>query len=842
VSTDSGNVGLRDRPVKGFGWVPDLPDARDFTYSAPEDVLTKLPKKADLRSKMPKVYDQGELGSATANAIAAAFQFEQRKQEQKDFMPSRLFVYYNERALMGTIDTDSGAMIRDGMKSVAKVGVCAETTWPYDVAKFTEKPPRTAYVEGKKHQALVYRRVLANLHQMQGCLASGYPFVFGFSVYESFMSPDVAKTGKVPLPPRGEQLLGGHAVLAVGYDDADQSFIVRNSWGTGWGMKGYCTMPYGYLTDPQLARDFWAIYTVEPDQSPRHTLPPMSSPSRAPISGFDTLHFHAVQPDAGASADAEGFRGVRASGFATDEAAARFYLDQILAPRPGEEFRDIVASEEPARVPGLTLLDVQRSPVAENRVVRFRQAHRGVPVFGSRVVVELGAAQEFVSADLKTGRVEVDAVAGLAPADAVAHLIDALEMETFTPAKAPALVFFDVGGGKLVLAYLVEDVPARPPEAWAEAKPPADFRAVALDAEEPEAYNYFVDATNGEILFSYPSGPTLDIASVCRGVDDLGEYCEFSGRKLGGAFEMVDPDRLVTTHDIQFGEIDGAPTPPPVAAPGANWGESNRAAVSAHVNATRVHDFYEAVLHRDGIDGKGMALVSVVNCTRAGLPAPPEWINAQWRPKEGRMVYGQRHLGNGAFQSLATFLDVIAHELTHGVTSHTAALVYLAEPGALNESMSDIFGVIVNNWYLRGEASNVDDWGWEIGPGLGSGGEPLRDASQPTRCGCPDHMRDYRVVDYDLGGVHINSGIHTLAAVNVLRSTDPAGARHFTPREVAGLYYSTLQRLTAQATFAEARKQLRDVVASRYAGFPEEAAAKVAAVDAAYDAVGIAPP
>jgi C1A family cysteine protease len=151
------------------------------------------------------------------------------------------------------------------MKSVANAGVCTEDTWPYDVSQFTTKPPGKAYTEAKKHQALVYRRVLGQLHQMQGCLAQGYPFVFGFSVYESFMSPDVATTGKVPLPPRGEQLIGGHAVLAVGYDDAIQSFIVRNSWGTRWGVKGYCMMPYAYLTDPQLARDFWAVYTVEPD-------------------------------------------------------------------------------------------------------------------------------------------------------------------------------------------------------------------------------------------------------------------------------------------------------------------------------------------------------------------------------------------------------------------------------------------------------------------------------------------------------------------------------------------------------------------------------------------------
>jgi C1A family cysteine protease len=234
-------------------------------FSAPETILTKMPTKVDLTSKMPPVYDQGQLGSCTANAIGAAFEFDQVKEGYKDFMPSRLFIYYNERAMEGTIDTDSGAMIRDGMKSVAKVGVCAEDTWAYDISKFTEKPPTKAYTEAKKHQALLYKRVIPILHQLQGALAAGYPIVFGFSVYESFMSADVAKTGEVPLPPRNEQMIGGHAVVAVGYDDKIQRFIVRNSWGKSWGKKGYCTMPYGYLTDPQLARDFWAIYTVEPD-------------------------------------------------------------------------------------------------------------------------------------------------------------------------------------------------------------------------------------------------------------------------------------------------------------------------------------------------------------------------------------------------------------------------------------------------------------------------------------------------------------------------------------------------------------------------------------------------
>ena len=254
---------LRKRRIERFGWTPDIPDARDFLYSAPQAVLTTLPTKVDLRKQCPPVYDQGQLGSCTANSIGAAYEFDQLKQGLKDFMPSRLFIYYNERDIEGTVKSDSGAMIRDGMKTVAKLGVCSETTWPYDIAKFTRKPSAAAYKEALQHQALVYRRVTHALRQMQGCLAQGYPFVFGFTVYESFESDQVAKTGQLQMPAPDEATLGGHAVLAVGYDDSKQRFIVRNSWGPNWGTKGYFTMPYGYITNPQLANDFWAMYTVE---------------------------------------------------------------------------------------------------------------------------------------------------------------------------------------------------------------------------------------------------------------------------------------------------------------------------------------------------------------------------------------------------------------------------------------------------------------------------------------------------------------------------------------------------------------------------------------------------
>ncbi|MGC9667719.1 C1 family peptidase [Planosporangium sp. 12N6] len=251
------------RKVQRYGWIPDLPDQRDHLYAAPPAVLRALPPSVDLRDQCPKeVYDQGQLGSCTANAIAGAFEFDLLKQKLADFMPSRLFIYYNERAREHTTSCDSGAMIRDGIKSVSKQGVCSETSWPYDVSRFAEKPPKACYDEAQGNLATSYQRILPLLSQLKGCLAHGYPFVFGFRVYESFESAEVAKTGVVPMPNSTEEALGGHAVLAVGYDDADARFLVRNSWGPGWGQGGYFTMPYAYLTDRTLSSDFWAVLRV----------------------------------------------------------------------------------------------------------------------------------------------------------------------------------------------------------------------------------------------------------------------------------------------------------------------------------------------------------------------------------------------------------------------------------------------------------------------------------------------------------------------------------------------------------------------------------------------------
>jgi C1A family cysteine protease len=243
---------------QGYGWVPDLPDQRDYLYGVIRRVPIRLPKQVDLRPLCSSVEDQGLLGSCTGNALAGALEFLEHKDRVPYVEMSRLFIYYNERVIEHTVSSDSGAMIRDGIKTLAKRGVCSEKRWPYVISKFAVKPPAPCYAEALQHQITSYQRILT-LNEMRACLAEGFPFVFGFTVYESFESEQVARSGTVQMPKSKERVLGGHAVMAAGYDDAKKRLLARNSWGAGWGMKGYFSMPYDYVADRNLSDDFWTI-------------------------------------------------------------------------------------------------------------------------------------------------------------------------------------------------------------------------------------------------------------------------------------------------------------------------------------------------------------------------------------------------------------------------------------------------------------------------------------------------------------------------------------------------------------------------------------------------------
>lgn len=245
-----------------YGWIPDLPDQRDLPYIRLAAVIPQLPSAIDLRQYCSPIENQGKLGSCTAQALVGNLEFLKMKKLKKIIDFSRLFLYYNERAVRHTQKTDSGASLRDGIKTLAKTGDCLESLWPYIIKKFKTKPSLKAYQNAQDYQIINYYR-LYTIDEMKHTISSGFPFVFGFAVYESFESKEVKKTGIMPIPKLDERMVGGHAVCAVGYDDAKKYFIIRNSWGEKWGDQGYFYMPYAYIINNLLAADFWTIRDME---------------------------------------------------------------------------------------------------------------------------------------------------------------------------------------------------------------------------------------------------------------------------------------------------------------------------------------------------------------------------------------------------------------------------------------------------------------------------------------------------------------------------------------------------------------------------------------------------
>lgn len=281
----------------GLGWQRGLPDQRDHRHRF--GAAAAVAPQVDLRTtgNLPTVWDQQNIGSCVPHGVSAAYVFSLRAQgliaKPDDYMPSRLFVYYNGRVIGNTVASDSGLTITDGIKELNRYGAPPESGWPYVTSRFTTKPPAPSYAEGLLHEAVKYAQVGQTPNEMRACLTAGTPFVIGFMVYDSFESPTTELNGVVTMPKSTETALGGHCILAVGYlpgaqlraafskqgestaniVDTTMYYIMRNSWGADWGHGGYCFMPEAYLTGT-LSDDFWTVQTVSaPDPAPAPPTP-----------------------------------------------------------------------------------------------------------------------------------------------------------------------------------------------------------------------------------------------------------------------------------------------------------------------------------------------------------------------------------------------------------------------------------------------------------------------------------------------------------------------------------------------------------------------------------------
>lgn len=246
-----------------YGWKPSPPDQRDVKFGMKVQMLSELPESVDLSPMCQPVYDQKSLGSCTSQSAAALASYLMKKLDKTVYTPSRLAIYYWERELEGTVNSDSGAYLRDAMKVMAQRGCPNESLWEYDVTKFKKKPSKKVEEDGKKHLVSEYMRLdNSSLFELKNCLAMGYPFIFGFMVYESFEKASWHDVGIMPIPEMHERIFGGHAVCSVGFSDEKQAFLIRNSWGEDWCKKGYFWMPYSFISNKDFCDDFWTGHQI----------------------------------------------------------------------------------------------------------------------------------------------------------------------------------------------------------------------------------------------------------------------------------------------------------------------------------------------------------------------------------------------------------------------------------------------------------------------------------------------------------------------------------------------------------------------------------------------------
>ena len=246
------------------GWTKEAHDERDRKYASVRhlEIPESLPSEVSLLAHCNSAFDQGQSSSCVGNATAGAITYLRNKEvDLIDWTASRMYIWYMTRKLEGNEAIDEGCVIRNAIKTTAKLGVPPEDEWPFDLTKVAEEPNAEVQSHALTHKTYNYYKVdWTDLREVKGCLAAGFPIVFGFMVPPKFMSKQVAQTGILEMiTDPNTKFNGGHAVLAVGYSDERQAVLVRNSWGSKWGLNGNFWMPYEYITDPHLSDDFWTI-------------------------------------------------------------------------------------------------------------------------------------------------------------------------------------------------------------------------------------------------------------------------------------------------------------------------------------------------------------------------------------------------------------------------------------------------------------------------------------------------------------------------------------------------------------------------------------------------------
>lgn len=480
-------------------------------------------------------------------------------------------------------------------------------------------------------------------------------------------------------------------------------------------------------------------------------------------------------------------------------------------------------------------LGTETLPLTNTKTVKFRQAYNKIPVYSSLVTVELDEHNDCLAINSALGVPSgVSPVAKVSPAEAVKKTVKLAGRQPGRELTPRLNYYFDRKANRWRLVYIMEDVPVKRLE-----KTEGQPKGV------PFLMDYFIDAHTGALVAELPRTATMAGPSEEDALDGLAKqrrirYVEQQGRKI-----LQDDQLNVLTYDFNYQdpdvEEDSLPGRP-VINPPVPWAPE---AVSAHANAVAVADFLRNVLKRNSIDNKGGAIISTVNCVvaRNNRLGKKQWLNAFWTPRKRQMVYGQVLHGQ-ELRSLAVNVDVVGHEMFHGVTNDTSRLEYAAQSGALNESYSDIFGMLISNF----DEPDIAKWDWQLGEKLTANEKPLRDLSRPSHHNQPEHMDEYQDLplteDGDYGGVHTNSGIHNFAAYKIMTARDTQQRFIFTPRELAAMFYIALtQHLTRSSDFSASRRGITLATQTLFRNDPQAMRqAKIAVITKAFTDVGITEP